>query len=52
MGKTTTSIKINPELLKEAKHCAIDKDITFSELLELALKREIQGMRWLKKHGK
>ena len=40
MGKTTTSIKINPDLLKEAKHYAIDNDLTFSELFESALKRE------------
>ena len=41
-NRITTSIKINPNLLKEAKHIAIDKGLTFSDLLEMALKHEIQ----------
>ena len=41
-NKITTSIKINPQLLKEAKHVAIDKGMTFSDLLEKALKHELE----------
>jgi len=40
--KIPTTIKIHPELLKEAKHYAIDEGISFSELLERALKKEIR----------
>lgn len=39
--KIPTTIKIDPDLLKQAKHYAIDSNITFSELLERALMREI-----------
>ena len=41
-NRITTSIKINPNLLKQAKHVAIDKGMTFSDLLEKALKDEIE----------
>ena len=41
MGRITTSVKINPEILKQAKHIAIDRGITLSELLEQALKNEM-----------
>lgn len=40
--KETTSIKIDPELWKEAKKFAIDKGITVSDLLEEALKDKIK----------
>ncbi|MEM3576842.1 MAG: hypothetical protein QXX51_00085 [Candidatus Bathyarchaeia archaeon] len=39
--KTSTSIKIDPELWKEAKIEAIKRDIEVSELVELALKKEL-----------
>lgn len=39
--KTSTSIKIDPELWKEAKIEAIRRDMELSELVELALKKEI-----------
>ena len=39
----STSIKIDPELWKEAKKTAIDTGITVSELIEKAIKE------WLKK---
>jgi hypothetical protein len=42
-GKIPTTIKIDPELLKQAKHYAIDEGITFSELLERALQKEIKS---------
>lgn len=40
--KIPTTIKIDPELLKKAKHYSIDHNITFSELLERALKKEMK----------
>ena len=45
MGKEnreTTSIKIDPELWKEAKKYCIDKNITISDLLESLLEKEIK----------
>jgi len=42
MSRISTSIKIDPEILKQAKHLAIDRGITFSELLEQTLKKEIE----------
>ena len=36
--RETTSIKIDPDLWKEAKKDAIDKDIDVSQLVELAIK--------------
>jgi len=39
--KTSTSIKIDPELWKEAKIEAIRRDMEVSELVALALKKEI-----------
>lgn len=42
MKRMSTSIKIDPEVLKQAKHYAIDEGITFSELLERALKKEMK----------
>ena len=41
-GKETTSIKIDPELWKEAKKLAIDKNMTLSEFLENLIKRELK----------
>jgi predicted transcriptional regulator len=41
-NKITTSIKIDPEILKEAKHFAIEQNKTFSQILEDALKKEIK----------
>lgn len=43
--RISTSIKIDPEILRQAKHYAIDEKITFSELLERALKNEITKKR-------
>lgn len=42
MVKKTTTVKIDSEILREAKHLAIDRSITFSELLETALKNELK----------
>lgn len=42
MERKATTIKINPTILRDAKHVAIDRGITFSELLETALKNEIK----------
>ena len=44
-----TSIKIDPKLWKEAKKAAIDADITLSELVERALKKEIEELRKMTK---
>lgn len=41
-NRITTSIKIDPQLLNQAKHLAIDENITFSELLEKALKHLLE----------
>lgn len=43
--RISTSIKIDPEVLRQARHYAIDEKITFSELLERALKNEITKKR-------
>jgi len=45
MTKTTASIRISPELLKEAKKAAIDADISLSEFIEQALRTKIKGKR-------
>jgi len=37
MGKTVTSVKIDEHVWKEAKKKAIDKGMTFSDLLDEAL---------------
>ena len=42
MAKTVTSIRIDEELWKQAKHYAIDKGITLTELVEKALKKEMR----------
>jgi post-segregation antitoxin (ccd killing protein) len=42
MAKKVTSVKIDSEILRESKHYAIDEGISFSELLERALKNEIK----------
>ena len=39
--KTSTSIKIDPDLWKEAKIEAIRRDMEVSELVELALRKEL-----------
>ncbi|MCP8313788.1 MAG: hypothetical protein H3Z53_05385 [archaeon] len=39
--KASTSIKIDPELWKEAKIEAIRRDMEVSELVEQALKKEL-----------
>lgn len=40
--RTTTSIKINPELWKEAKKHSIDKDIDVSEYIEELIKKDLK----------
>lgn len=40
--RAVTSIKIDPELWKEAKIEAITRDIDLSELVENALKKELK----------
>jgi len=39
--KTSTSIKIDPKLWKEVKIEAIRRDMEVSELVELALRKEL-----------
>ena len=41
MKRKTTSIKIDPEILRKAKHYAIDREMTLSELIETALRKEM-----------
>jgi len=41
--KEATSIKIDPELWKEAKIEAIRRDMELGELVESALKKELKG---------
>jgi hypothetical protein len=41
--KEATSIKIDPELWKEAKIEAITREIDLSELIETALRKELKG---------
>lgn len=41
MAKTVTSIRIDGELWIKAKHYAIDKGITLTELVERALSKEM-----------
>ena len=42
MEKKTTSIKVNPELWKDFKKYAIDKERDLSDILEDLIKREVQ----------
>jgi len=43
--KSSTSIKIDPQLWKEAKIEAIRRDVDVSELVELALRKEIESTK-------
>ena len=43
--KETTSIKVNPELWKEFKIEALRQDMYVSELMERAIKRELERLR-------
>jgi len=40
MERQTISLKINPELWKEAKKKCIDKDINYSEYIEGLIKKD------------
>ena len=42
LERKTTSIKTDPELWKEVKKEAIDRGIEVSELVETALRKELQ----------
>jgi post-segregation antitoxin (ccd killing protein) len=41
--REATSIKIRPEVWKEAKIEAIKRDVDLSELVETALEKEVRG---------
>jgi predicted HicB family RNase H-like nuclease len=43
MARGVTSIRIDKDLWKKAKHHAIDEGITLTELVERALKKEINS---------
>lgn len=43
--KEATSIKVDPELWKEAKIEAIKRDMELSELVETSLRRELKSPR-------
>lgn len=46
MSKTVTSIRVDEELWIKAKHYAIDKGITLTDLVEKALRKEMaQGSK-------
>lgn len=40
--RKTTSIKVNPDLWKETKKLAINRGMEVSELVETALRKELQ----------
>lgn len=42
MVKTVTSIRIDEDLWKQAKHYAIDEGLSMTDLVERALKREMK----------
>jgi len=42
-GRIATSIKIKPEIWKEAKIESIKRDVELSELVENALKKELKS---------
>lgn len=42
MAKKATTIKIDQELFKAAKKHAVDMELTLSEVIERALKRELK----------
>jgi hypothetical protein len=48
-GRIPTSIKIDPDLWKEAKIEAINKNMDLSELVEKAVKKWIKEQEELKK---
>lgn len=41
MERKVTSLKVDPELWKQAKKLAIDRGISLAELIENLLKREL-----------
>lgn len=43
MKRQTTSIKVNPEVWKLAKHQAINADITLAEYIEKLIRGDING---------
>ncbi len=42
MGKIVTSINIDEDLLKQAKHYAIEENLTITSLIEKVLKKELK----------
>lgn len=42
MKRESISVKLDPELWKEAKHHCLDKDITYSEYLEDLIKKDLK----------
>jgi hypothetical protein len=44
-GRIPTSIKIDPDLWKEAKIEAITQNMDLSEIVENALRKELRGMK-------
>jgi len=41
MERVTVSLRVNPNIWKEARKYAIDKGVSMAELVEKSLKREI-----------
>jgi len=41
MTRSVTSIRVDKELWKKAKHYAIEEEITLTDLVERALRKEI-----------
>jgi len=44
-GRVPTSIKIDPDLWKEAKIEAITRNIELSDMVENALRKELKGFK-------
>ena len=42
MERETISLKIDPEIWKEAKHHCLDDDITYSEYVEELIKKDLK----------
>lgn len=42
--RVTISIKLSPDIWKQAKRVALDRDVTLGQLVENALLREIRSL--------
>jgi hypothetical protein len=42
--RVTISIKLSPDIWKQAKRAALERDVTLGQLVENAILREIRGL--------